>query len=47
MKDRTSSRLSRRRFLHTAGGTLAAVGLTSPRAEAQVPNIRLPEPPGK
>ena len=47
MKDRTSSRLSRRRFLHTAGGTLAAVGLTSPRAGAQVPNIRLPEVPGK
>jgi glucose-fructose oxidoreductase len=47
MKDRTRNRLSRRNFLHTAGTTLAAAGLASPRADAQVPNIRLPEVPGR
>jgi glucose-fructose oxidoreductase len=47
MKDRTRNRLSRRSFLHTAGSTLAAASLASPRADAQVPTIRLPDLPGK
>ena len=39
--------ISRRSFLHTAGSTLAAASLASPRADAQVPAIKLPELPGK
>jgi predicted dehydrogenase len=47
MKDRAPTRLSRRSFLHTAGGALAAAGVAPARSEAQVPAINLPELPGK
>jgi glucose-fructose oxidoreductase len=47
MKDRTSNRLSRRSFLHTAGGTLAAASIASAKTDAQVPAIKLPEIPSK
>jgi predicted dehydrogenase len=50
MTDRVKSRLSRRKFLQATGGTLAATSLASvdPRsAAAQVPQIKLPEPPGR
>jgi glucose-fructose oxidoreductase len=47
---KSGTRLSRRGFLQTAGGTLAAASLTTltpAPAVAQVPQIKLPEPPGK
>jgi glucose-fructose oxidoreductase len=49
MTDRFDNRLSRRRFLKATGGTLAATSLSSlaPPATAQVPNVKLPELPGK
>jgi predicted dehydrogenase len=49
MMDRSDNRLSRRGFLQAAGGTLAATTLSSlgAPATAQVPNIKLPELPGK
>ncbi len=49
MTDRSDNRLSRRGFLQAAGGTLAATSLSSlgPPAIAQVPNVKLPELPGK
>ena len=46
MTDRFDSRLSRRGFLQAAGGTIAAATLPS-RSAAQVPDIKLPAPPGK
>ena len=48
MSDTRVTPVSRRRFLQAAGGTLAATSLTamSP-ASAQVPNLKLPPPPGK
>jgi glucose-fructose oxidoreductase len=45
MVDTPVARLSRRDFLQAAGGSLAAASLTP--AAAQVPNIKLPPPPGK
>jgi predicted dehydrogenase len=50
MTDRHDSRVSRRKFLQATGGTLAATSFppfTPPAAAAQVPNIKLPELPGK
>ena len=50
MSERSHSRLSRRGFLQAAGGTLAATSFASSApspADAQVPNVKLPEPPGK
>ena len=49
MTDRSRSHLSRRRFLQTTGGTLAATSLSSIGASArvQVPNVKLPEPRGR
>jgi glucose-fructose oxidoreductase len=50
MSEPSDSRLSRRGFLQAAGGTLAATSLASSApspADAQVPNVKLPEPPGK
>jgi glucose-fructose oxidoreductase len=49
MSDRSDGRLSRRGFLQAAGGTLAATSLSSltPPASAQVPNVKLPELPGR
>jgi glucose-fructose oxidoreductase len=50
MSERSDSRLSRRGFLQAAGGTLAVTSLASSApspADAQVPNVKLPEPPGK
>jgi hypothetical protein len=42
--------LSRRQFLQTATGALASTAAASTRpspASAQVPNVKLPEPPGR
>ena len=49
MTDRSENRLSRRGFLQAAGGALAAGSVSSPGspAAAQVPNVKLPELPGK
>jgi predicted dehydrogenase len=49
MSDRSDYRLSRRGFLRATGSTLAATGLSSfsVPATAQVPNVKLPELPGK
>jgi predicted dehydrogenase len=48
MSHHLSSELSRRRFLQTAGGTLATASLLGhDTATAQVPNLKLPEIPGK
>jgi glucose-fructose oxidoreductase len=48
MTDRDARRISRRRFLHGAGGALAATSLAPlAPAAAQVPALKLPEPPGK
>jgi glucose-fructose oxidoreductase len=50
MTETSGTRLSRRGFLQTAGGTLAATSLTpiaAAPAVAQVPQVKLPEPPGK
>jgi glucose-fructose oxidoreductase len=49
MTDTAGTRLSRRRFIQAAGGTVAATPLVTPSAVdavAQVPQVRLPEPPG-
>jgi len=50
MTDRLRQRLSRRGFLQTASGTIAAASAASfpfEPAAAQVPDIKLPAPPGK
>ena len=47
MTIRSHRRVSRRGFLQAAGGTLAATSLGSVAPAAQVPEIKLPEPPGK
>ena len=50
MTIRLAADLSRRRFLETAGGALIAAPLASAASStvtAQVPNIKLPEVPGK
>lgn len=50
MTTRLAADLSRRRFLETAGGALIAAPLASAASStvtAQVPNIKLPEVPGK
>ena len=49
MTDRRETDLSRRRFLQNAGGALMAAPLatTAAAAAAQVPDIKLPEVPGK
>ena len=49
MADRSDSHLSRRGFLRAAGGTLAAASVSplSAPAAAQVPQIKLPELPGR
>ncbi len=49
MTDRSENRLSRRGFLQAAGGAFAATSLSFPAspAIAQVPNVKLPELPGK
>jgi glucose-fructose oxidoreductase len=49
MTTRSDADLSRRRFLQTAGGALMAAPLASAAAPAaaQVPNLKLPELPGK
>jgi predicted dehydrogenase len=47
MTIRLHRRVSRRGFLQAAGGTLAATSLGSATPAAQVPEIKLPEPPGK
>ena len=49
MTDRNESRLSRRGFLQATGATFAASSLPPfmPPALAQVPNVKLPEKPGK
>ncbi len=49
MTDRPDGGLSRRRFLQAAGGTLAAASLPplAPGAHAQVPDVKLPDLPGR
>jgi glucose-fructose oxidoreductase len=48
MTDRSRRHVSRRGFLQAAGGAFAAASVSpAAPASAQVPNIRLPEPPGK
>jgi glucose-fructose oxidoreductase len=48
MTDETRSLISRREFLQATSGAIAATSLASPApAPAQVPNVKLPEPPGK
>jgi glucose-fructose oxidoreductase len=47
MTIRSHRRVSRRGFLQVAGGTLAATSVGSVAPAAQVPDVKLPEPPGK
>jgi predicted dehydrogenase len=48
MPDRPVEQISRRGFLRGAGASVAAASLSSlAPAAAQVPNVKLPEPPGK
>jgi glucose-fructose oxidoreductase len=47
MTIRSHRRVSRRGFLQAAGGTLAATSVGSVTPAAQVPDIKLPEAPGK